>query len=112
MSNSCPVLTPAERKMADIVHRADKEMMASVMTALDNATKQAMEAWQSEGTTESPPPYDYFASVVHQRIFLLLCGADPETMKGGDPVLAGHLIRNQQNIVEHYWRNAHDGIAR
>jgi hypothetical protein len=29
-------------------------------------------------------------------------------MTGGDPVIAGHLIGNQQKIVEHYW-TAKDG---
>lgn len=109
MSNSCSVLTPAERRLNDIVHRAGEDMMADVMKALDAATRQAVEGWQAADAAENPPPYEYFAAVVHQRMFLLLCGADSETMQGGDAVLAGHLIRNQQNIVAHYWTDDGQG---
>jgi hypothetical protein len=34
----------------------------------------------------------------------MLCGADPKTFEGGDPEIAGHIIRNAQNISEHYWK--------
>lgn len=102
MSNSCPVLTPAERHMTGIIERADAELMRKVFAALDEATQQAAEEWKTTDNSENPPPYDYFAAVVHQRMFLSLCGADAETMTGGDAELAGHLIRNQQNVVAHY----------
>lgn len=105
MSNSCPVLTPAERHINDIIERATEGMMAQVFQALEDATKQVSVEWKTAETTENSPPHDYFAAVLHQRMFLLLCGADAETMTGGDPVLAGHLISNQQGIVEHYaWK--------
>lgn len=103
MSSRCPVLTPAERHVHDIIHRADEAMMVSVRKALEEATQQAAGEWPSGDPTLAAPPYEYFAAVVHQNMFLLLCGADTETMTGGDPVLAGHLIRNQQNIVADYW---------
>lgn len=103
MSNSCPVLTPAERHVNDIIHRADEGLMGSVRKAIEDATQQAAAEWPAGDPTLAPPPFEYFAAVVHQKMFLLLCGADPETMRGGDPVLAGHLIRNQQKIAEHYW---------
>ncbi|MGI2031276.1 hypothetical protein ACRQ1B_02675 [Rhizobium panacihumi] len=111
MSDSCPVLPPAQRHLNNITHRAGEGMMETVLNALDAATKQVAEEWQAADTTDTPPPYEYFAAVVHQRMFLLLCGADAETMKGGNPVLAGHLIRNQQNIAEHYWTDGRDGTA-
>jgi hypothetical protein len=97
MSNSCPVLTPEERKLNDIVERASAQMMQTVLEALDAASSQVAAEWKSVETQET---------VVHQRMFLHLCGADAETMTGGDAELAGHLIRNQQNIV------AHDGWAK
>ena len=103
MSNSCPVLTPAERQVADTIQRADKGVMAAVQKALEEATKQVADAWPVTDPTESPPPFEYFAAVVHQKMFLLLCGADLDTMTGGNPVMAGHLIRNEQKIVEHFW---------
>jgi len=111
MNNSCPVLTPAERQVADVINRAVEGMMATVLKALEDATKQASDEWPSNDATESPPPYEYFAAVVHQKMFLLLCGADSESMKGGNPVMAGHLIRNQQNIVEHYWTGDGQGSS-
>ena len=102
MSNSCPVLKPEERKLNDIIERASAQMMQTVLEALDAASSQVAAEWKSVETQETPPPYDYFAAVVHQRMFLHLCGADAETMTSGDADLAGHLIRNQQNIVAHY----------
>jgi hypothetical protein len=102
MSNSCPVLTPAERQMTEIMERADATLMDKVFAALDEVTKQVAADWKTVETSDNPPPYDYFAAVVHQRMFLSLCGADAATMTGGDAGLAGHLIRNQQNVVAHY----------
>ncbi len=103
MSDSCPVLTPAERQLGDIIQRADEALMATVSKALEDAAKQAAEEMRVADLKEPPPAGEYFAAVLHQKMFLLLCGADAQTMKGGNAVLAGHLIRNQQNIVEHYW---------
>ncbi len=45
----------------------------------------------------------YFAAVVHQRMYCLMCGADPDTFEGGNPETAYHVIRNSQNIAKHYW---------
>lgn len=103
MSNSCPVLTPAERQVAETIQRAGEGLATAVRKALEEATKRAADEWPATDITESPPPFEYFAAVVHQDMFLLLCGADPQTMRGGNPVMAGHLIRSEQRIVEHYW---------
>jgi GTPase SAR1 family protein len=102
MSDTCPVLTPEQRQLNEIIERAQTQMMQKVFDALHDAARQAAAEWQAVKTQENPPPHDYFASVVHQRMFLGLCGADAETMTGGDAELAGHLIHNQQNIVSHY----------
>lgn len=32
-----------------------------------------------------------------------MCGANPDTFKGGDPDMAYHVIRNSQGIASHYW---------
>ncbi|MGF9563465.1 hypothetical protein [Neorhizobium sp. JUb45] len=109
MSNSCPVVTPAERQVADTLQRVGEGLTVAVQRALEEATQQAAGEWPAGDPTLAPPPYEYFAAVVHQKMFLLLCGADTETMTGGDPVLAGHLIRNQQNIVAHYWTDDGQG---
>jgi hypothetical protein len=40
---------------------------------------------------------------VQQRLFVTLCGGDPDTFLGGDPEIAEHIIENARNISEHYW---------
>ncbi|MCP2154294.1 hypothetical protein G6L97_04000 [Agrobacterium tumefaciens] len=104
MSESCPVLTPAEQQVQDILERTEAAMMATIHAALERASKQAAEELQAVGSEIQPPPHDYFAAVAHQQLFLLLCGANPDTFEGGDPEIAGHIIRNAQNISDHYWQ--------
>ncbi|MCZ4430758.1 hypothetical protein O3S81_13720 [Agrobacterium sp. SOY23] len=103
MSESCPVPTPAERQIQDILERKEAAMMASIHAALERASKEVAEAFKTVDSDMQPPPHDYFAAVAHQQLFLLLCGADPKTFEGGDPEIAGHIIRNARNITEHYW---------
>ncbi|CAH0159212.1 hypothetical protein SRABI05_00746 [Agrobacterium fabrum] len=104
MSESCPVLTPAERQIQDILERKEAAMMATIHAALERASKEVNDAFQAVDSDMQPPPHDYFAAVAHQQLFLMLCGADPKTFEGGDPEIAGHIIRNAQNITEHYWK--------
>jgi len=92
MSESCPVLTPAERQVQDILQRTESAMVSTIFAALERASKQAADELQSIG------------SVAHQQLFLLLCGADLETFEGGDPEVARHIIQNAQNISDHYWK--------
>ncbi|MGH6763621.1 MAG: hypothetical protein ACRECW_18780 [Phyllobacterium sp.] len=106
MSESCPVLTPAERQYVDIQDKAEKAMMAAIYKALEDASKQAAEETRSVGLEEKPPAYEYFVAVAHQKLFLLLCGADPETFAGGNPEIAASIIGNGQRIADHYWRIA------
>lgn len=103
MKQSCPVLTPAERQVVEIIQRADQALMATVYKALRDATDQAAEELQSIGSEERPPAYEYFAAVLHQHMYCVMCGANPETMEGGDPEIAIGVIRNSQNIARHYW---------
>jgi hypothetical protein len=58
---------------------------------------------QAAGQDEAAPALQYFANVVHQRMYWLICGANPETLEGGDPEIACQVIRNSQNIAKHYW---------
>ncbi|MFJ1307194.1 hypothetical protein [Agrobacterium sp. P15N1-A] len=104
MSESCPVLTPAERQVQDILERTEAAMMTTIHAALERASKEVTEAFRAAGSDMQPPPHDYFAAVAHQQLFLMLCGADPKTFEGGDPEIAGHIIRNAQNISDHYWK--------
>lgn len=103
MNQSCPVLTPAERQVVDILSRADQAMLATVRKALEDATTQAAEELQAIGSPERPPAYEYFAAVAHQHLFLLLCGADPETCEGGDPDMAARILDNGRKMAAHYW---------
>jgi len=41
--------------------------------------------------------------VMHQKLFLMLCGADPDTFEGGNPEIAARLLDNGRNISTHYW---------
>jgi hypothetical protein len=36
-------------------------------------------------------------------MYCLICGADPDTLEGGNPDIAYHVIRNSPNIAKHYW---------
>lgn len=103
MTDICPVLTPAERQIADIIRRADHKLAAAVSRALEEASCQAADEMKAIGQEEAAPPLQYFASVVHQRMYCLICGANPETFEGGDPDIAYHVIRNSQGIAKHYW---------
>ncbi|MBX5173383.1 hypothetical protein HJB84_26545 [Rhizobium sp. NZLR1b] len=103
MTESCPVLTPSERQIVDVIKRADDVLAAAVSLALQEAVKKTAEDMRAIGQEESAPAMQYFASVIHQRMYCLMCGADPDTLKGGDPDIAYHVIRNSQNIAKHYW---------
>ncbi len=103
MNDSCPVLRPIERQYVQIEERARQTMLAKIYKAIEEATAEAADALKSTEWTDAPPSHDYFVSVAHQKLFVLLCGGDPETFRGGDPQLAAHILKNGQNIVDHYF---------
>lgn len=103
MTESCPVLTPAEREAVDIIKRADHALAAAVSRALEEVTRQAAEEMQAAGQGDAAPSLQYFASVIHQRMYCMICGANPDTFEGGDPDIAYQVIRNSQGIAKHYW---------
>lgn len=104
MNDSCPILTPAEKQYVDIQDKAERAMMDAIRSAVEHAAGQAAEELRLAGSQERPPARDYFAAVAHQKLFLLLCGADAETFAGGNPEIAAHLIANSRKISEHYWK--------
>jgi len=85
MTESCPVLTPSERQIVDVIKRAGDALAAAVSLALEEAVKKAAEAMRPIGQEESAPAMQYFASVIHQRMYCLMCGADPDTLEGAIP---------------------------
>lgn len=105
MSDACPVPTPAERQYLAVQDKAERAMLASIYKALEDAARQTAEGLQASGLQDTPPGHDYFAAVAHQKLFVLLCGGDPETFEGGDPDIAARIIDNERLISEHYWVN-------
>ena len=103
MNTSCPVLSEAEKQYVEIQDRLEQEMMATIYAALGKASEQASKELQAIEIDLPPPSHEYFISFAHQRLFLLLCGADAETFEGGDPEIATSVIQNGQNIRDHYW---------
>lgn len=103
MAEITPDLTFAERQIAEVISRTDKTLAAAVSCALEEATKRALEEMRAIGQEDAAPTLQYFAAVVHQRMYCLMCDADPDTFEGGNPEIAYHVIRNCQNIARHYW---------
>ncbi|TBZ20968.1 hypothetical protein [Rhizobium leguminosarum] len=103
MNETCPVLTPSQREIVDVIKNADDALATAVSLALDEAVKKAAENMRAIGQEESAPAMQCFESVIHQRMYCLMCGADPDTLEGGNPDIAYHVIRNSQNIARHYW---------
>jgi len=103
MAENTPDLTLADRQIAEVISRTDKTLAVAVSCALDEATKRALEEMRAIGQEDAAPALQYFAAVVHQRMYCLMCGADPDTFEGGNPKTAYHVIRNARNIARHYW---------
>ncbi|TKT80437.1 hypothetical protein XW59_008165 [Aquamicrobium sp. LC103] len=108
MNESCPVPTPAQRRYLEIQDKAERTMLAAIYKALEDAAKQAAEDLKSTEFQNSPPSYEYFAAVAHQKLFALLCGADPQTFAGGNPDIAARIIENGQKLSDHYWAKKGD----
>ncbi len=103
MAENTPELTLAERQIVEVISRTDKTLAAAVSCALEEATRRALEEMRAIGEEDAAPALQYFAAVVHQRMYCLMCGADPDTFEGGNPEIAYHVIRNSQSIAKHYW---------
>lgn len=103
MAKNVPDLTLTERQIVEVISRTDKTLAAAVSCALEEAIRRALEEMRAIGEEDAAPALQYFAAVVHQRMYCLMCGADPDTFEGGNPEIAYHVIRNSQNIAKHYW---------
>lgn len=103
MVNACPVPSPEERKAAEILDRAQRAMMEEVHAAVAKAAEQVRDEIFAAGLDLAPAPKAYFDSMVHQRMYLTICGATGGTFQGGDIRTAIGLIRNQQMIANRYW---------
>lgn len=103
MSESCPVPTPEEKRYIDIQEAAEAALWTAVNKALDTATRDVAAALGAAQSTLEPPPRDYFVATIQQKLFIALCGGDPDTFLGGDPEIAAHILENGRNIAHHYW---------
>lgn len=82
MAENTPELTLAERQIVEVISRTDKTLAAAVSCALEEATRRALEEMRAIGEEDAAPALQYFAAVVHQRMYCLMCGADPDTFEG------------------------------
>ncbi|WP_156383031.1 hypothetical protein [Rhizobium sp. Root483D2] len=97
------VLTSTQEQIVKIIAHTDKRLFTTVDSALEVTVKQVKDELQRIGHVDAAPPMEYFTFGVLQRMYCMICGADPETFAGGDPESAYHVIRNCQNIAQHYW---------
>jgi hypothetical protein len=103
MTDACPIPTGLEKQLNGILMQTEAAMVEKVMAALAEAGQAAIEGFQRNKLEATPPPLAYFAAVLHQRMYCIMCGADPQTLQGGDPNIAIEVMRNSQNIARHYW---------
>ncbi len=103
MTDSCRLPTPVEKAYYEVLSRAEAEAFDKVVSALEHAQKVAAEGFAASGLDGTPPAYGYFVFGMYQKLYCVLCGADPKTFAGGDPGMAIHVIRNSQNIAKRYW---------
>ena len=107
MARACPILTPEQRKASEIMHQAKQALLQTVHAAVAEATERVREQLLAAGLDLSlglqAPPQDYYRTVVHQKMYLALCGADPDSFEGGDTRKAIAIIRNEQSIAKTYW---------
>ncbi|MBB1251692.1 hypothetical protein [Rhizobium sp. G21] len=92
-----------DRDIATVIERADKTLAEAIFAALQDARDQAALGMAAIGHEEATPALEFFAAVVHQRMYCLMFGADSDTFAGGNPDIAYYVIRNSQNIARHYW---------
>lgn len=106
MVNSCPIPTAEEAKYAAILSRIEAEMHDKIAQAINQASDlAASELGAIVSKRNMPaPPKGYFVSAAHQSLFCELCGAERETLKGGDVSVASAIIGNYQGLRDTWTR--------
>lgn len=85
-----------------LLSRIEDAMHDKIAQAID----QAFEAAASElgavvSNRKMPAPVrEYFVSVAHQSLFCDLCGADRNTLKGGDASVAAAIVDNYRGLKD------------
>lgn len=103
MADSCPIETPDKRRRGAIILEAEAALVEKVFAALKESEETTSDALRADGMEDIPPLHKVFTAAVHQKLYCMLCGADPETYSGGSAKIAIAVIRNGQQIAKHYW---------
>ncbi|MBB2705849.1 MULTISPECIES: hypothetical protein [Rhizobium] len=78
---------PAETQIADVIEQADKALSIAILAALQEARNLAAEGMSAIGKEGAAPALEYFAAVVHQRMYCLMCGGIRTPWREATPIL-------------------------
>ncbi len=101
---TCSVSTPEQRKYLEIREAAERSMLDKVFKAIDDAVTEVADGFREAGLEFEPTSREYFMFTVQQATFVRLCGGDPDTLQGGDPLVGRRIVNNGQHIIDNYWR--------
>lgn len=104
-TDSCPIPTPQERSFLAIQQAAEQTMLEKVSRAISDATTEVATNVRDAGLGLEPTSEGYFMFAVQQATFVRLCGGNPDTLRGGNPEVGDHVIRNCRNIIDTYWKS-------
>ncbi|MBY3031672.1 hypothetical protein HF265_21720 [Rhizobium leguminosarum] len=104
-TDSCPIPTPQERSFLAIQQAAEQTMLEKVSRAISDATAEVTRNVQDAGLEFEPTSEGYFMFAVQQATFVRLCGGNADTLRGGNPEVGEHVIRNCRNIIDTYWKS-------
>ncbi len=107
---SCPIPTPEQQRFLAIQNAAEHTMLEKVAQAISDATDEVARNVQDAGLELEPTSEGYFTFSVQQVSFVHLCGGDPNTLRGGNPEIGEHVIRNCRNIIDSYWQEPVDEV--
>lgn len=85
-----------------ILSRVEDAMYDKIAQAIDQAFDIAVSELGAIASQEDmpAPPREYFVSVAHQNLFCDLCGADRNTLKGGDASVAAAIVDNYRGLKD------------
>lgn len=101
---ACPIPTPEQARFLKVAGAIQSAMLEKITAAITEAHEAAGKV---PPVHEGEPPLSlgFLTAVAHHWLFSTLCGADPETGKGGDPVIAAAVLRNFQGVAKR-WESA------
>ncbi|MEJ1177270.1 hypothetical protein WA845_23780 [Agrobacterium sp. CMT1] len=86
----------------DRIRKAEEALLTAVDEAIEVAVKTVEPEVQSPVLRRSPG--HYFADAVLRRMFLRVCGANPENYTGGDPDAAWKFLYMGRAVARHWER--------